>query len=41
MSWIPSIGSALGIVCLLLYPLSTSRMKQIQSELEIKRNSKQ
>ena len=38
MSWIPSIGSGLGIVCLLLYPLSTARMKEIQSELETKRN---
>lgn len=38
MSWIPAIGSVLGMVCISLYPLTTARMKKIQNELEIKRN---
>lgn len=37
MSYIPAIGSLLGILCLVFYPLTTSRMKQIQHELAAKR----
>ena len=39
MSWIPAVGSVLGIVCLAFYPLTTSRMEKIHGELEIKRNN--
>jgi len=40
MSYIPAIGSLIGIVCLAFYPLTTKRVKQIQKELEVKRNTK-
>lgn len=35
MSWIPAIGSLLGAICLAFYPLTSSKMKQIQKELHI------
>lgn len=38
MSIVPAVGSLLGLVCLIFYPLSTARMKTIQCELETKRN---
>jgi len=34
MSYIPAIGSLLGAVCLMFYPLTTSRMKEIREELD-------
>ena len=34
MSYIPAIGSLLGVVCLMFYPLTTSRMKEIREELD-------
>ena len=37
MSYIPAIGALLGAACLTLYPLTTSTMKSIQSQLEKKR----
>lgn len=37
MSWIPAIGSTLGLVCLCLYPLTTERTTQIQKKLAQKR----
>ena len=37
MSWIPAVGSLLGVVCLLFYPLTTSRMEEIRSELAARR----
>lgn len=33
MSWIPSIGALLGAVCLFFYPLTSSKMEQIEKEL--------
>ncbi len=33
MSYIPAIGSLLGVVCLLFYPLTTSKMEEIRAEL--------
>ena len=35
MSWIPAIGSLLGALCLVFYPLTSNKMKQIQKELHI------
>lgn len=40
MSYIPAIGALLGAACLTLYPLTTSTMKSIQSQLEKKRGQK-
>jgi len=40
MSFIPAIGSLIGIVCLAFYPLTTKKVKEIQAELEVKRNQK-
>lgn len=34
MSWVPSLGCVFGIVCLAFYPLTTSKVSQIQAELE-------
>ena len=39
MSFIPAAGALLGILALSFYPLTTSRMKQIQAELKEKRNA--
>lgn len=39
MSYIPAIGSVFGIVCLLFYPLTTSKMKEIQGELSERRSN--
>ena len=38
MSYIPAIGSLLGVVCLMFYPLTTSKMEEIRVELD-KRNA--
>lgn len=40
MSYIPAIGALLGAACLTLYPLTTSTMKSIQSQLQKKRGQK-
>ena len=37
MSYIPAAGAGLGIVCLLFYPLTTSRMQDIQARLQSRR----
>ena len=39
MSFIPAIGAGLGMIALSFYPLTTSRMKEIQSELALRRNA--
>ena len=39
MSLVPAAGSLLGLVCLLCYPLGSAKMKEIQTQLEIKRNN--
>lgn len=38
MSFIPAVVAALSLVFLCLYPLTTKRIKEIQSQLEIQRN---
>ena len=38
MSYIPAIGSLLGVACLVFYPLTTSKMEEIRVELD-KRNA--
>ena len=37
MSFIPAIGAILGILCLSFYPLTTSRMKDVQQALAARR----
>lgn len=37
MSFIPAAGSLIGVACLIFYPLTSSKMKEIQSGLENKR----
>ncbi len=39
MSWIPAIGSLLGALCLAFYPLTTGKMKEIQSQLDIRHSN--
>ena len=39
MSFIPAAGAALGLLALSFYPLTSSRMKQIQAELKERRNA--
>ncbi len=34
ISWIPAIGSAMGIFVIALYPLTDKRMKEIRAELK-------
>jgi len=40
MSWIPAIGSLLGVVCLVFYPLTSGKMKEIQAALAKSRESR-
>jgi Na+/melibiose symporter-like transporter len=37
MSFIPAIGAAIGIAFLSVYPLTTARMKDIQAQLQARR----
>ena len=39
MSFVPAIGAAIGIAFLSFYPLTTSRMKEIQAQLAAKREA--
>ncbi|MBO4743615.1 MAG: MFS transporter, partial [Bacteroidales bacterium] len=39
MSFIPAIGAALGLLALSFYPLTSSRMRQIQADLKERRNA--
>jgi GPH family glycoside/pentoside/hexuronide:cation symporter len=39
MSWIPSTFSFLAAAIMLLYPLNDAKMKQIESELALRRKS--
>lgn len=41
MSYIPAIGAIIGVVFLAFYPLTSSKMKEIQSGLELSRGDKQ
>lgn len=37
VSWVPAIGTLLGLVCILYYPLTKNRMKEIDAKLKIQR----
>ena len=37
MSFVPAIGAALSILALSFYPLTTSKMNEVQAELKKKR----
>jgi len=39
MSWIPAVGALLGAVCLAFYPLTNSRMNEIQTVLTNRNNN--
>ena len=40
MSFVPALAAALSLLFILIYPLSTKRMREIQKELEIRRAAK-
>jgi len=37
MSFIPAIGAILGVICMVFYPLTTAKVKDIQARLEARR----
>ena len=39
MSFVPAIGALLGVLALSFYPLTSAKMKEIQAQLSIRRNS--
>ena len=39
VSWVPALGAALGLVCVLFYPLTTKKMREIDVELKVRRGA--